>query len=103
MVTAVAQARPRARGVQHMAGEYAYRIAQWSDAVKYFQRGGPIGDEAPLRQFYYAVALFESGDRAKAVSSAKRWRAPPWHGFVGTGWKLATHGFRRSGTLQRQD
>ena len=62
------EARPRNREVQHLAGEYAYRIAQWPDAVKYFQRGGTIPDDRPLRQFYYAVSLYETGDRTRAAT-----------------------------------
>lgn len=67
----MADRRPSVREVQHLAGEYAYRIGQWSDAVKYFQRGGLIPEDRPLRQFYFAVSLYESGDRAGAAVQLK--------------------------------
>ena len=50
---------------QHLAAEIAYRLSRWQDAVAFFERGGePSG--YPDRLFYFSVALFKTGDQARA-------------------------------------
>ena len=68
----VADAHPESAEAQHLAGEIAYRGAQWTDAVAYFRRGGDPGVAQPLRLFYFAVSLYESGDRDAAAATLKR-------------------------------
>lgn len=52
--------------LQHLAAEIAYRASRWLDAVRLFERGGDPGDAKPLLLFYWAVSLFESGNRPAA-------------------------------------
>jgi hypothetical protein len=62
-------AHPR---VQHTTAEIAYRASRWSDAVRYFRRGGDPGEAQPLLLFYLAVSLWESGNRDEAASVMRR-------------------------------
>ena len=68
----LAARHPADRAVQHTAAEVAYRASRWRDAVAHFQRGGDPGEEQPLLLFYFAVSLWESGDRAAAAEAMAR-------------------------------
>ncbi len=68
----VADAHPEAVDAQRLAGEAAYRLSLWSDAVAYLQRGGGLPDSEPELLFYLAVSLYESGNRAAATATLKR-------------------------------
>jgi len=68
----VADAHPEAIDAQRLAGEAAYRLSRWSDAVAYFQHGGGLPDSEPELLFYLAVSLYESGDHAAATATLKR-------------------------------
>ena len=57
---------------QRVAGEMAYRIARWTDAVRYFRQGGDVPESEPERQFYFAVALYETGEQAQAAQELRR-------------------------------
>lgn len=68
----VADAHPESVEAQHLAAEAAYRVSRWADAARYFQRGGEPPADQPELLFYMAVALFESGEQAKAAEVLKR-------------------------------
>lgn len=68
----VADAHPESVEAQHVAAEAAYRVSRWADAARYFQRGGEPPADQPELLFYMAVALYESGDAAKAAEILKR-------------------------------
>ncbi|HEX5757962.1 MAG TPA: hypothetical protein VF121_02105, partial [Thermoanaerobaculia bacterium] len=68
----LADANPSSREAQHLAAEAAYRSARWQDAAVYFKRGGEPGDARPELLFYYAVALYESGERSAAATALER-------------------------------
>lgn len=68
----VADAHPDLREAHHLAGEAAYRLRRWSDALESFRRGGDPGEEQPERLFYLAVTLYESGDAAGAAAAMRR-------------------------------
>lgn len=68
----LADSHPNWREAQFAVAEAAYRLARWLEAVAYFGRGGDPGEEQPLLLFYWAVSLYESGDRAKAVEVMRR-------------------------------
>ncbi len=68
----VADAHPDSPEAQHLAAESAYRVSRWEDAVRYFQRGGEPSADQPELLFYMSVALFESGDAARAAEILKR-------------------------------
>jgi tetratricopeptide (TPR) repeat protein len=68
----VADAHPEAADAQRLAGEAAYRLSRWSDAVAYLQRGGGLPDSEPELLFYLAVSFYESGDHAAATATLKR-------------------------------
>lgn len=68
----VADANPAAADAQRVAGEMAYRIARWADAVRYFRQAGGVPDSEPQRQFYFAVALYETGEPAEAARELRR-------------------------------
>ena len=68
----LADANPGSREAQHLAAEAAYRSARWQDAASYFKRGGDPGDARPELLFYFAVALYESGERDAAASALER-------------------------------
>ena len=55
-----------------MAAESAYRLSRWEEAVAYFERGGEPDIQRPERQFYLAVARYESGDRTAAKEALER-------------------------------
>lgn len=66
----VADARPAHREAQFLAAAIAYRSSRWADAVGYFRRGGE--PESAEMLFYFAVALYETGDRAGAAATLRR-------------------------------
>lgn len=68
----VSDAHADLKEAHHIAGEAAYRLRRWSDALQYFRRGGDPGDDQPERLFYLAVTLYESGDAAGAAAAMKR-------------------------------
>lgn len=68
----VAEANPAVGKAQLVAGEMAYRIARWSEAVRFFRQAGGVPESEPQRQFYFAVALYETGDRAGAAQELRR-------------------------------
>jgi predicted Zn-dependent protease len=68
----VADAHPESVEAQHLAAEAAYRVSRWADAARYFQRGGEPPADQPELLFYMAVALYESGDQARAAEILKR-------------------------------
>lgn len=63
----VAERNPGSRQAQRLAGELAYRASSWSEAVRYFHRAGISTGDRPELLFYYAVALWESGEPAAAA------------------------------------
>jgi tetratricopeptide (TPR) repeat protein len=67
-----ADANPDSVEAQHAAAELAYRNGRWAESRAYFERGGMPGNDQPLRQFYYAVVLVETGDREAAAAVLKR-------------------------------
>ena len=69
---AAADANPASVEAQYAAAELAYRNGRWAEARAYFERGGVPGDDQPLRQFYYAVVLVETGDREAAATVLRR-------------------------------
>jgi tetratricopeptide (TPR) repeat protein len=68
----VADAHPESPEAQQLAGEMAYRTSRWPDAVLYFRRSGDSIGGNSLLVFYFAVALYETGDRADATAALKR-------------------------------
>jgi tetratricopeptide (TPR) repeat protein len=72
LVRAVADSHPESVEAQYLAAETAYRISNWKDAARYFQRGGEPSEDQPELLFYMAVALYESGAAAKAAEILKR-------------------------------
>lgn len=68
----VADANPASRQAQHLAAVIAYRAARWEEAVRYFRQGGDPGDNAPETLFYYAVSLYEVGERREAAEVLRR-------------------------------
>ncbi len=60
------------RDAQLLMAEAAYRNSRWGEAANYFRRGGDPGDDRPELLFYFAVSLFESGDRREAATILKR-------------------------------
>lgn len=69
---ALADAHPAWREAQLAAAEAAYRLARWSEAVAYFGRAGDPGEGQPLLLFYWAVSLFEAGEKAQAAEVLRR-------------------------------
>jgi tetratricopeptide (TPR) repeat protein len=67
-----ADTNPNSVEAQHAAAESAYRNGRWAESRGYFERGGTPGDDQPLRQFYYAVVLVETGDREAAAAVLRR-------------------------------
>jgi tetratricopeptide (TPR) repeat protein len=72
LASQVAEANPQVAEAQRVAGEMAYRIARWPDTVRFFRRAGGVPDGQPQRQFYFAVGLLETGDKAAAAQELQR-------------------------------
>ncbi len=68
----LADAHPDWRDAQLLMAEAAYRNSRWEEAASYFRRAGDPGDDHPELLFYFAVSLFESGDRRGAATLLKR-------------------------------
>lgn len=68
----VAGAHPEAKDAQHLAGEAAYRLSNWSEAASWFRRGGDPGEDEPELLFYLAVSLYKLGDQPGAAATMKR-------------------------------
>jgi hypothetical protein len=68
----IADAHPDWRDAQLLMAEAAYRNSRWGEAASYFRRAGDPGDDRPELLFYFAVSLFESGDRQGAATILKR-------------------------------
>jgi hypothetical protein len=68
----VATEHADSQAAQHLAAEGAYRLSRWQDAVTWFRRGGEPGEGAPELLFYFAVSLYESGDRNAAAATLRR-------------------------------
>jgi hypothetical protein len=68
----IADAHPGWRDAQLLMAEAAYRNSRWGEAANYFRRAGDPGDDRPELLFYFAVSLFESGDRRAAATILKR-------------------------------
>lgn len=66
----VADAHPAEPEAQHLAALIAYRSARWAEASDYFERGGEPND--PAMRFYFAVALYESGEHSAAADLLRR-------------------------------
>ncbi len=62
----LADDNPQQIEVQLLAAEIAYRLSRWDAAITYFDRAGVFESGRPEHQFYLAVSLYESGDRATA-------------------------------------
>ncbi|MEP7011996.1 MAG: tetratricopeptide repeat protein [Acidobacteriota bacterium] len=68
----IADAHPDWRDAQLLMAEAAYRNSRWVEAASYFRRAGDPGDDRPELLFYFAVSLFESGDRRGAATILRR-------------------------------
>jgi len=68
----VADRYPDNLELQFLVAEVAYRLGRWQETIAYFGRGGDLGPSRPERQFYYAVALYENGDREAAAHILRR-------------------------------
>lgn len=55
-----------------LAGELAYRLADWQLARGYLSGAGAALDRRPLLQFYLAVALYETGELEEAQARLRR-------------------------------
>ncbi len=70
VVRGLADRNPASTAAQHLAAEIAYRSSRWPESAHYYRRGGePV---RPERRFYYAVALYESGETAAAAEVLTR-------------------------------
>lgn len=72
LVQPVADRLPERGDLQLLAGEIAYRAGLWTTGADYFRRSTPErkGPTDPTQRFYYAVCLYEAGDRAGAAAVA---------------------------------
>lgn len=69
---ALVEAAPDNSELRFLAGEIAYRASRWDDAVAHFEAGGDPGLDQPGLLFYKSIALYESGDPARAKSTLRR-------------------------------
>ena len=68
----LADRHPAWADAQHLAAELAYRLSRWPEAVTYFRRAEEVVSQSPNLQFYLAVALYKSGEKAAAVEMLDR-------------------------------
>ncbi len=68
----VADRHPVEPRAQHMVAQLAYRASRWEDSVEYFRRGGVPSEDNPNLLFYYAVALYETGEIEEAAAALDR-------------------------------
>ncbi|MGE0641520.1 MAG: tetratricopeptide repeat protein [Thermoanaerobaculia bacterium] len=66
----IADRNPADGDLQLLVGEIAYRAGQWDTGVTYFRRQDPGGPADPTLRFYFAVCLYESGNRVSAARVA---------------------------------
>jgi tetratricopeptide (TPR) repeat protein len=69
---ALASSRPERSDLWHFAAEIAYRGSRWTDVVRLIERGGSPAPNAAALGFYYAVALYETGQRDAAARAIER-------------------------------
>lgn len=67
LIEPLTEAHPHDPTVQFLAAEIAYRSSHWHEAVKHFELGGVPPEDHPILRFYYAVSLYESGNRPRAA------------------------------------
>ena len=67
LAASVAESQPQSEQAQHLAGEAAYRLSKWNEAIAYFRRSLP-NEAHPTLAFYLAVSLFEVGETAEAAA-----------------------------------
>lgn len=81
-VLAVAARHPEQPGLLRLAGDIAYRAADWTACAEAYLGAGDPGPDAPLERFYMAVCLYETGRREEAATllsaSADRLRRTPF-------------------------
>lgn len=70
LARSLADQAPENRQLQLLAGEVAYRNRAWKLAVTYYRRAGAFTE--PQHQFYFAVSLFESGEKREAQEVLRR-------------------------------
>ncbi len=63
----IADAAPHNREAQLLTAQFAVRLRRWEEAVFYFERSGNLDLDAPQLLFFYAVALYETGESARAA------------------------------------
>ena len=70
LARSLADQAPENRQFQLLVGEVAYRNRAWKISVTYYRRAGAFTE--PQHQFYFAVALFESGEKREAQEVLRR-------------------------------
>lgn len=68
----VAEAHPGSRRAQHLTAVIAYRSSRWKEAVRHFRRGGELAADDAEGLFYFAVSLYETGERDEAADVLRR-------------------------------
>jgi len=63
----VVQRTSGSKRAQRLAGEAAYRLSLWKEAVVYLRGAGVTPEAEPIATFYMAVSLFESGEVDEAA------------------------------------
>lgn len=63
----LADAHPKVRELQLLAAELTYRVRQWQESRRYFERSGELRPNQAALTFYFAVALYETGEKARAA------------------------------------
>ncbi len=67
VVEDLADRQPAARRIQLLAAEIAYLRSDWPGSIFHFRRAGDLHVGEESLAFYFAVALYESGERAAAA------------------------------------
>jgi tetratricopeptide (TPR) repeat protein len=67
IATQLLDSYPDSQKVRFFAAEVAYRGSQWSEAVSHFEHLAPPTPDQTLLVFYYAVSLYENGDRDASI------------------------------------
>lgn len=63
---------PEWRGAHLLAAEVNYLAGRWADAVELYRRADEPAEEETSHLFYYAVALYESGEVERARAALER-------------------------------
>lgn len=71
LASAVAKKQPNSEEALNLAGEAAYRLGLWQDAVGFLLRTRASQGSPPVPAFYLAVSLFETGERQRAAAVLK--------------------------------